>query len=120
MWLREFLSKDVTYYGLDYTSRSDDTIVCDLNAREFPDIKTDVVFCSGLTYSIHGTTDLTGMFEAQTLSVSLTSLLRIPVSSRTLRTLDYALSAHIAVPLPSCSASLGRYMHTLHIVFGLS
>ena len=53
MWLREFLSKDVTYYGLDYTSRSDDTIVCDLNAREFPDIKTDVVFCSGVIEYIH-------------------------------------------------------------------
>ena len=48
MWLKEFLKPSVKYYGLDYVARDDETIVCDLNKREFPDIKTDVCFCSGV------------------------------------------------------------------------
>lgn len=47
MWLKEFLPKHVTYYGCDYRSRSPDTIVVDLNKKEFPDINIDLCFISG-------------------------------------------------------------------------
>ena len=48
MWLHDFLNSSVTYYGLDYIKRDNNTIVCGLNNREFPDMKVDVVFCSGV------------------------------------------------------------------------
>lgn len=47
MWLREYLSPSSTYLGCDYVARDKDTIVCDLNAREFPGVSADVCFVSG-------------------------------------------------------------------------
>lgn len=48
MWLREFLPKGVTYTGCDYVQRDTDTIVCDFNNKEFPDLSADLVFASGV------------------------------------------------------------------------
>ena len=37
----------IEYWGADYVDRGNDTIVCDFNKGEFPDKKTDTIFCSG-------------------------------------------------------------------------
>lgn len=47
-WLKDFLPKEVKYYGLDYTSRNNSTIVIDLNKREFTSLSFDTCFCSGV------------------------------------------------------------------------
>jgi hypothetical protein len=47
-WLKEFLPITCThYFPVDYKQRSDDTIVCDFNKKEFPDFKADLGFVSG-------------------------------------------------------------------------
>lgn len=48
MYLRNIYSGDVRYYPLDYTKRCDDTIVCDLNKYEFPELYVDVAVCAGI------------------------------------------------------------------------
>ena len=47
MWLREYIPGTCEYRGLDYVSRGEGCIVCDLNRREFPEEPVDVVFISG-------------------------------------------------------------------------
>ncbi len=47
MWTREFLPKGCTYIGADYVKRGEDTIICDFNRYQFPNIITDVAFISG-------------------------------------------------------------------------
>jgi len=46
MWLKEFL-KCNEYYPVDYKIRGNDTIICDFNNKEFPDIQTDYAFVAG-------------------------------------------------------------------------
>jgi hypothetical protein len=46
MWLREYL-KNCRYFPVDYVSRGEDTIVCDFNKYEFPEVYADVAFVSG-------------------------------------------------------------------------
>ena len=48
MWLRDYLSPTVQYFGVDYKRRDGNTIVCDFNRRQFPDGSVDVAFCSGV------------------------------------------------------------------------
>jgi len=36
-----------TYVGVDYRSRGENTVVCDFNKRQFPDLRCDVAFVSG-------------------------------------------------------------------------
>lgn len=48
MYLKNILPDNVQYYPLDYTMRCADTIVCDLNNYEFPDLKVDVAVCAGI------------------------------------------------------------------------
>ncbi|MGC6172952.1 hypothetical protein [Lacrimispora sp. 38-1] len=48
MYLKTFLSKDVKYYPIDYMKRFDDTIVCDLNKGNFPDLQADVAVLNGV------------------------------------------------------------------------
>ncbi|MDR2547750.1 MAG: hypothetical protein LBC96_09665 [Lachnospiraceae bacterium] len=51
MNLKMFIHPDISYYPVDFKSRSDETIVCDLNKGEFPDIYADVyVLCAMLYY----------------------------------------------------------------------
>ena len=45
-WLREYLDR-CEYIPVDYCSRSADTLVCDINRGEFPDMSVDVCFVSG-------------------------------------------------------------------------
>ncbi len=47
MWLKQMISKDIDYYGVDYKPRDESTIVCDFNKYEFPKIYSDVYFVSG-------------------------------------------------------------------------
>lgn len=45
-WLSEIVGSE-RYTGVDYRSRSPDTVVCDFDRDEFPDIFRDVAFVSG-------------------------------------------------------------------------
>lgn len=47
MWLTEYLSSTNEYIPVDYKKRGDNTIVCDFNKQQFPDIYADVYFVSG-------------------------------------------------------------------------
>ncbi len=47
MWLRGFLPAGVKYIGLDYRSRGDDSLVCDLNAERLPKTEAKVSVISG-------------------------------------------------------------------------
>ena len=47
LFLKSLLSEEVDYYPVDYTSRSENTIVCDFNKEEFPDVTADAAFISG-------------------------------------------------------------------------
>lgn len=49
MFLKTLLSAGCAeYYPIDYIRRSDETIVCDLNAGDFPDISADVAVLTGI------------------------------------------------------------------------
>lgn len=48
-WLKEFIFDTNIYFSSDLYSRDDQTIVCDLNKYQYPEIeKVDVVFISGV------------------------------------------------------------------------
>ncbi len=47
MWLKEYLTKDVKYIPVDYISRGEETIVCDFNKYEYPNVKSEIAFVSG-------------------------------------------------------------------------
>lgn len=46
--LKEFLCKDIKYYGLDYSERNKETIICDINKEKLPDIKVDLYYMAGI------------------------------------------------------------------------
>ena len=46
--LRKYLRTDIEYYGLDYIDRGNNTIVCNLNKDEFPQISVDLYYLAGL------------------------------------------------------------------------
>jgi hypothetical protein len=46
-WLKDYLPEGSGYVGVDYVRRSQATIICDFNRREFPDGRADVAFVSG-------------------------------------------------------------------------
>jgi len=48
MHLKKFLKKGVEYHPVDLIERCDDTIVCDFNKGEFPDMEMDVAVLSGI------------------------------------------------------------------------
>ncbi len=48
MWLKSFLEANVEYFGCDYIQRDSTTIVCDFNKHEFPSLRVDICFISGL------------------------------------------------------------------------
>lgn len=48
MFLRKYLRDGIAYYPCDYVARDDNTIICDLNKGEYPNIHTDTVFMSGI------------------------------------------------------------------------
>lgn len=47
MWLKEYLPPGCQYTAVDYTARDAETIICDFNAYQFPEIEADVAFVSG-------------------------------------------------------------------------
>lgn len=48
MWLKEFLPEKCLYIPVDYTARKGgDTVICDFNKGEFPELKVKVAFISG-------------------------------------------------------------------------
>lgn len=47
MWLKNEISVDIKYTGVDYKDRGVGTIICDFNLYQFPHITTDVFFVSG-------------------------------------------------------------------------
>ena len=48
MYLKTFLQRDVKYYPIDYMKRFDETIVCDLNKGNFPDLQADASVLNGV------------------------------------------------------------------------
>jgi len=51
MHLKKYITSDSLYYPVDYKKRCDQTIVCDFNKKEFPNINADVyVLCAMLYY----------------------------------------------------------------------
>ena len=47
MWLREFIGQENRYYPVDFIKRGTETLVCDFNKHEFPDIRADISFVAG-------------------------------------------------------------------------
>lgn len=58
MYLQEYLAPDVKYFPVDYIRRNEQTILCDLNSGEFPDIQSDAAICSGVLEFIYTTEQL--------------------------------------------------------------
>lgn len=48
MYLKKILPDGVRYYPLDYIRRHEETLVYDLNRKEFPDITADTAVCAGI------------------------------------------------------------------------
>lgn len=48
MSLGRLLNPEVRYYPVDYERHCDETLVCDLNAYQFPDIKADAAVLAGI------------------------------------------------------------------------
>lgn len=46
--MRSLLPENVTYYPVDYKKLTENTIVCDFNKKEFPEMKADVVILVGV------------------------------------------------------------------------
>lgn len=56
--LKKFLKPAVLYYPIDYIKRSEETIVCDFDKDNFPDIKTDISVCTATLVFIERVEDL--------------------------------------------------------------
>jgi len=46
--LKKYISSDMTYFGVDYVQRDENTIVCDLNQEPLPEMDVDVYYMAGL------------------------------------------------------------------------
>jgi hypothetical protein len=47
MWVKDCLPLGCSYIPVDYVKRDEDTIVCDFNKHEFPEVSGDISFVSG-------------------------------------------------------------------------
>lgn len=76
MWLKEILPSSILYRGLDYTARDSQTLVFDINKGEFPDVRVDVFFCSGILEYVHDLNWLVDRMSAygNTVILSYTTL----------------------------------------------
>lgn len=54
-WLRDYLPSSADYVPIDYMERSKDTLVCDFNDHEFPNMFVDVSVISGVLEYINDT-----------------------------------------------------------------
>lgn len=57
MHLKKFLPENVIYTPVDYKQRYPQTVVCDFNNNEFPNIHADVYFCCAMLYYIEQPVD---------------------------------------------------------------
>lgn len=48
MHAKNYIDKSVKYYPVDYCQRFEETIVCDLNDHQFPDIQVDCILALGI------------------------------------------------------------------------
>lgn len=57
MYAKEYFAAKhgITYSGLDYKKRDNDTIVCDLNAKQFVENNYDMILLAGVIEYIHDT-----------------------------------------------------------------
>lgn len=55
MTIKKLLGNTTQYYPVDYLKRFDETIVCDFNKGEYPDLSVDVVFALGVMEYISDT-----------------------------------------------------------------
>jgi len=46
MFLKEYLPQNSIYYPIDYIDRGQDTIICDFNKGEYPDIRSELSACT--------------------------------------------------------------------------
>ncbi len=57
-FIKEILPATTVYYPIDFIDRGDNTIVCDFNKREFPNISTELSVCLGVLMYIEPAEDL--------------------------------------------------------------
>ncbi len=48
MWLEKYIPNTVEYHAVDYKYRDKNTVICDFNKLEYPNISADIYFLSGL------------------------------------------------------------------------
>lgn len=53
MHLRAYLNANIKYYPIDYIRRTEETILCDFNKEDFPNLQTDTSICCGVLEFIH-------------------------------------------------------------------
>lgn len=58
MHLRSYLTADIKYYPIDYIRRTEETVLCDFNEGEFPDLQTDASICCGVLEFIYTAEEL--------------------------------------------------------------
>ena len=76
MNLKRFLPSSMDYYPVDYKPRNPETIICDLNKDEFPNIYADVYFLCAMLYYIEDPQNLlrkTAHYANKKILVSLHS-----------------------------------------------
>ena len=68
MFLKKILPPGVQYYPLDYERHCDETLVCDLNAYEFPDVTADAAVLAGILEYLN---DVDWLFDTLASRVSM-------------------------------------------------
>lgn len=59
-FIKDFLPEQTIYYPIDFIDRGDNTIVCDFNKGEFPEIFSEVSVCTGVLMYIEPAEELVG------------------------------------------------------------
>lgn len=77
MFLKEYLTHSTKYYPIDYIRRTDETIMCDLNLGNFPNIQTDATICSGVLEFITTSESLLKHVCANTNKIIIMSYLTV-------------------------------------------
>lgn len=81
--LKEILPNNCTYQAVDLFARDDDTIICDFNQGEFPDIEFyDVVVCQGLFEYIHDIKSFMTNFKNYSGKLICTYHIKTPTSEK--------------------------------------
>lgn len=59
-FIKGFLPEQTIYYPIDFIDRGDNTIICDFNRREFPEIFSEMSVCTGVSMYIEPAEELVG------------------------------------------------------------